>query len=522
MRTEGNAGIQRARFLIVILTLFSFSGLTEIVWAQSVTITTTSRNFQNQFHRNLLGGCSVGSIDCGPNTAATTDGTAAAFTTNIRALPTDPTITCVAGAFGEAAGNAPGATPGNADNCLTTAGLLWPGSLADPRCDVPAVRGTAPACLAQFSDRFAFTGLPRIPTGADTQFGTGTPGAAPLALTGTVSAGAAGLTVTGTSTLFTTELVVGDIIIVGGHVKRVRAITSATSLTVDTQFETAVAGGTAISKSDRTFTNVMDIGGAGNNSVVPAGSSAGTIAFTIQRSFQDVPIASCTATTTGAGLPTPTVCNSGFDLTSSAPAPSNIPGGTCIGGACPANFVGNRFRSAVEATTATGNCAGGLAITATTPCRKNEIEYGFTMKFVNAIVSSDLIPDCVEGNTLNPAFGLCDRGRGDNMQEMKASFRVISFTDGNGNLIGNPTGFYFHELNSVAATDVNSAAARTLLSTETGAFRTTVTFPGTLPSIALELDQTTPFDFVVDDGCPHDSGGATCSPRVSPGDSLLP
>jgi hypothetical protein len=66
------------------------------------------------------------------------------------------------------------------------------------------------------------------------------------AVTGTASS--SGTTVTGTSTLFTTELNVGSVIVVGAQVRTVTAIASDTSLTTDIAFSPALSGST-ITKS---------------------------------------------------------------------------------------------------------------------------------------------------------------------------------------------------------------------------------------------------------------------------------
>jgi hypothetical protein len=72
------------------------------------------------------------------------------------------------------------------------------------------------------------------------------------ALTGTVQVQASSATVTGTSTAFTTEVSVGDYIVVtisGSDItKKVTAIGSATSLTVDTEYDSNASGLTATGK----------------------------------------------------------------------------------------------------------------------------------------------------------------------------------------------------------------------------------------------------------------------------------
>jgi hypothetical protein len=68
-------------------------------------------------------------------------------------------------------------------------------------------------------------------------------------LTGTVEVGAGTLTtVEGTLTLFTTELAVGDYIVVGGEVRQVTVITNATTLTVGAAFTGAKAALSTIAK----------------------------------------------------------------------------------------------------------------------------------------------------------------------------------------------------------------------------------------------------------------------------------
>jgi len=70
------------------------------------------------------------------------------------------------------------------------------------------------------------------------------------ALTGTVSVTAATAAVTGTSTLFDTELAVGDAIKIGSEVFTVSAIGSATSLTLDSNHTAGASGATAYKDSD--------------------------------------------------------------------------------------------------------------------------------------------------------------------------------------------------------------------------------------------------------------------------------
>lgn len=72
--------------------------------------------------------------------------------------------------------------------------------------------------------------------------------AGPTTLTGTLGKTATSVTVTGTSTLFTTELAVGDWVVVPGtadELGRVATIASDTSLTVDVAFVNTATGQTA-------------------------------------------------------------------------------------------------------------------------------------------------------------------------------------------------------------------------------------------------------------------------------------
>jgi hypothetical protein len=77
-----------------------------------------------------------------------------------------------------------------------------------------------------------------IATGGVSQYAGEAPGKQ-LAGTGATTAGSA--TLTGTTTAFTSELRVGDVININGEQRKVTAIASATSLTVDAAFEKTVA-----------------------------------------------------------------------------------------------------------------------------------------------------------------------------------------------------------------------------------------------------------------------------------------
>lgn len=71
----------------------------------------------------------------------------------------------------------------------------------------------------------------------------------PVALSGTVAVSAGSAVVTGTSTRFTTELKVNDLINIGGELRRVVDIASATSLTVDQKYAAAQSGVTALNQA---------------------------------------------------------------------------------------------------------------------------------------------------------------------------------------------------------------------------------------------------------------------------------
>ncbi|MEK7123244.1 MAG: hypothetical protein AAB855_05320, partial [Patescibacteria group bacterium] len=69
----------------------------------------------------------------------------------------------------------------------------------------------------------------------------------PVAGTGTIAS--SGTTVTGTGTAFMTQLAIGDIITASGQTKTISAITSNTSLTVDSAFTANLPGGTSFTFS---------------------------------------------------------------------------------------------------------------------------------------------------------------------------------------------------------------------------------------------------------------------------------
>ncbi|MDO8575099.1 MAG: tail fiber domain-containing protein, partial [bacterium] len=130
-------------------------------------------------------------------------------------------------------------------------------------------------------------------------------GAATSELTGDINPGDATLTVPGSSTLFTTELVVGDRINVSGEIRTVVAIASDTSLTIDTTFSTSLATDTTPEKQPAVF-----IARDSNNAVQMVVNDAGlTTINTLETgalnfdtdagavSWVDLPISSTTAGT---------------------------------------------------------------------------------------------------------------------------------------------------------------------------------------------------------------------------------
>jgi len=131
------------------------------------TITTTSQNFRNQSHTNLLGQCSATSIDCGPRSVNPGGGSISGPQSLIRVDAVAPgEIRCVSG-FGTADGDRPGLTGlGSGNVCMTTSGVLWAGDERNMDADDC---GNTRFC----NNFYPFTGLPRIPVGADTQFGVG-------------------------------------------------------------------------------------------------------------------------------------------------------------------------------------------------------------------------------------------------------------------------------------------------------------------------------------------------------------
>lgn len=73
----------------------------------------------------------------------------------------------------------------------------------------------------------------------------------PADLSGTCAVSVGSGVVTGTSTKFTTELVVGDLINIGGVIRRVVNIASATSLTVDVAYAAAQSGVTGLNMNGK-------------------------------------------------------------------------------------------------------------------------------------------------------------------------------------------------------------------------------------------------------------------------------
>lgn len=388
----------RFKFLFFILILLL--GMEPRLSRAQSNVTTTSSNSRNQFHRDLLGQCSATRIDCGPNTAITPPGTLTTFSPSGQRIGavTQGEVRCVSG-FGTADGKTPGAVPtGASDLCLTTAGPLWAGEARNMHA---GDCGNTRFCN-QF---FPFTGLPRVPTGADTQFGVG-------------------------------------------------------------------------AKSS----NRLDIGGTANDVTVPIGASAGVLDFTLRHDFKD----SFTSGSAGDDCANfDTNCHSGYKINWTAPKPPD-----CI--SCPPTLNGNHFRSE-PIFDAGGNLIG----------RRHTMEYGHTQRWVSAITSN-------EGNTGT------DRGVGEEMQQFVISFSVVSTTDLSGNLTADPTGSYFVELRSLGATtNVDTTAAGTVMSSESGTFSTAVTFPGGVPTANVTMTQQPGGQL----GCQHDSGGTSCISRST---SFLP
>lgn len=362
-----------------------------------------------------MGLCSATRADCGPLTA-NPGGGAVNGPQSLQQVDTvaPGEIRCVSG-FGTADGTNPGgAGLGGSDTCLTTAGVLWAGFFA-------MSAGSAP-----FSNNdYPFTGLPRIPVGADTQFGIGAKGN-------------------------------------------------------------------------------LDIRGTANDNIVPVGSSRGIVNYNIRRDLTD------SLTTNGFfGSAYPncsnenTDCQTGFKIDWSAPRPSNCPA-SGTGAICPdAIITGNGFRS-VEVP-----CPIGII----GPCREHQMRYGFTQKWVGGIAGG-------EGGAGFPS----SFSGGGGMQEFIISFSVASQTDGNGDLISNPSGYYYSEVACIGSSgsgsfagcqngfmaNIDQTAPRFLGSTETGSFSTSVTFPGGIPTVGVTLTQDGGSG-----GCQHDSNGTACMGRSS-------
>lgn len=395
------------------LSFFSLS------WAQT-NVLTNSGNTKNQFHRNLMGQCSATSVLCGPNTASPGAGAVNGPQSTQRVDAVAPgEIRCVSG-FGTADGNRAGGVPtSDNDLCMTTAGILWAG-------DQRTMSGNN---VAFDNNNWPFTGLPRIPTGADTQFGVGAKA-----------------------------------------------------------------------------TNRLDIGGTANDSFIPAGSSIGNFSFSVRHDFTDSlngdpggfgGFGGCGNIASG--------CQTASKITWSAPKPSNCPtSGT--GAICPNATLNGNFFESVNVP-----CPVGV----TGPCREHRMRYGFTQRFVGGTSGN-------EGST-----GTNNDGNG--MQEFIASYSVVSQTNGNGDLISNPTGFYFNEIACIAGgsssftdcadtgeANINATTNRFVGSSETGSFNTAVTFPSGVPTVSVTLTQS---GGSTGSGCQHDSNGTTCINRSS---SFLP
>lgn len=142
------------------------------------------------------------------------------------------------------------------------------------------------------------------------------------------------------------------------------------------------------------------------------------------------------------------------------------------------------------------------------------MRYGFTQKWIGGATGLD-------GTNQS---GFVNAGSG--IQESVISFSVYSKTDGNGNLVSNPTGFYFVESACIAGgsthfsdcafkseTDIERTAPRFIGFSQSGQFNTAVTFPGGVPTINVTLTQEGT------SGCQHDSNGTTCINRAN---SFLP
>ena len=77
---------------------------------------------------------------------------------------------------------------------------------------------------------------------------------------GTVTVTLDSATVTGTGTLFTTQFIVGDTIVIGAHSRRVKTLTSNTVMVTDTKWEAAAA--TQAYKREWEYKNAQGFGGA--------------------------------------------------------------------------------------------------------------------------------------------------------------------------------------------------------------------------------------------------------------------
>ncbi len=154
-------------FLVFLMILILGIGANLRLSFAQATITTSSQNFRNQNHTNLLGQCAATRIDCSPLTVNPGGGSISGPQSLIRVDSVVPgEIRCVSG-FGTADGDSPGQTGLGSNNlCMTTGGVLWAG---DERNMDAGDCGNTRFC----NNFYPFTGFPRIPVGADTQFGVG-------------------------------------------------------------------------------------------------------------------------------------------------------------------------------------------------------------------------------------------------------------------------------------------------------------------------------------------------------------
>jgi len=154
---------------LLVLSLVIWGMGSPLSWADSEALT-NSNTSRNQFHRNRMGQCSTSSIDCSPRTFDSTATTLTSGPQSLQRIGAAATgeIRCVSG-FDTADGDSPGLIPASGNQlCLTTAGPIWAGGARNMDA------GACPTPKTRFCNQFfIFTGFPRIPTGADTQFGVG-------------------------------------------------------------------------------------------------------------------------------------------------------------------------------------------------------------------------------------------------------------------------------------------------------------------------------------------------------------